>query len=152
MFIMRRVFRSSANTCPCRLSALLLLCKAAQPWIAPMEKKSQKPAQKRTLLMLFLVTINCLNVGEIRIWPITKCLAPSEVALLRVFKINYLLKEEVFSEGRAQTCTNVKPFQKLSGFHLFRIVNHLHLRKKMKRIKNSMEYHLETSNKEVYEY
>lgn len=77
---------------------------------------------------------------------------PPIITLLRPFKINYLLKEEVFSGDRAQTCTDVKPFQKLSGFHLFHIVNHLHLRKKMTKIINSMTYHLESSNEEVYEY
>lgn len=80
------------------------------------------------------------------------CLAPSVVTLLRVFKINYLLKEEVFSADRAQTYTDVKPFQKLSGFHLFHIVNHLHLRKKITKISNSTKFHLETSNREVCEY
>lgn len=64
----------------------------------------------------------------------------------------YLLKEEVFSVDRAQTCTDVKPFQKLSGFHLFHIVDHLHLKKKMTKMSNSMKYHLEISNEEGYEY
>lgn len=72
---------------------------------------------------------------------LTKFLAPSVVMLLKEFKIMYLLNEEVFSADRAQTCTDVKPFQKLSGFHLSHIVNHLHLKKEMTKMSNSMKYH-----------
>jgi len=43
----------------------------------------------------------------------------------KALKFPNLLKEEVFSVDRAQTCTDVKPFQKLSGFHLFHTVSYL---------------------------
>lgn len=156
MLIMRIVFRSSANTCPFvgqNVCIAFTLQSNTMMHSSHRKKKNNKSLlKKKTLLVLFLVTIHCLNVWEIWIWPVIKCLTPSVVTLLKAFKINYLLKEEVFSADRAQTCTDVKPFQKLSGFHLFHIVNHLHLRKKMTKISNSMKSHLDTSKTEVYEY
>lgn len=100
-----------------RLSALHLLCKAVQSCIAPM-KKQQKAAQKKRYFWCFSQWLH-------RIWPVTKFLTPSVVMLPKAFKIMYLLKAEVFSAGRAQTCRDVKPFRKLYVFHLFRIVDHL---------------------------
>lgn len=70
--------------------------------------------------------------------------------LPKAFKVMYLLNEEVFFADKAQTCTDVKPFQRLPGFHLFHIVNHLHLKKEMTKMSNSIKYCLEISNKEVY--
>lgn len=142
-----------------RLSALHLLCKTMQSCIAPM-KKWQKTAQMRGekikrcfwSLILLPVTIWCLNVWENRIGPTTKFLAPSVIMLGTASKFTYLLKEEVFSVDRAQTCTDVKPSQKLSRFHLFHIVNHLHLKKKMTGTSNSMKCHWESSHREALVY
>lgn len=53
-------------------------------------------------------------------------IVPAVTKLLsQVSEVLYLLKEEAFSVDIAQTCTNVRLFQKLLGFHLFHIVNHL---------------------------